>query len=188
MGTWGKNGNEAANPAHSPSEVQAACSQVFSPVLPHKAPQFRAVCHFCSNHKAISCIFFLFLSKKLHCLSIFLQNKVQIPLPCIQSPFRFEFDLPLQVYFPLFSFMSSLLEPNRSTHCWKAGTFQAATFGNATSIPPNLFHVAKSFPSPGTGSSSKPPTTSGYIKNLYPSEILYQLSNILNSLLEARHK
>lgn len=49
--------------------------------------------------------------------SHFPQNKIQIPLPGIQSVFQFKFNLPLQLYFPkVFSFMNSLLGPNRSTH------------------------------------------------------------------------
>lgn len=58
-------------------------------------------------------------------------------------------------------------------------------FGNGASIPPNLFHLVKSFPSSGTSSSSSSLTTSECIKNLY----LYtnQLSNILNHSFGTHH-
>lgn len=74
----------------SPSEVKTELLTVFSSVFHHKAAQFRAVCCICSNYKAISCIFYLFLFKNLHYLPICYRIKVQIPLLGIQSPFQFE--------------------------------------------------------------------------------------------------
>ena len=129
-----------SNPTYIPiSSEHRTCSH-FHHCLHQKVPQFTAVCC-CSNYKAVSCIFYLFLSNKFHYLYSFVWNS---------NTFWFEFNLPFQLYFPLF-FISPLLDPNKSTHLKRHTHSSPATFGNAI-IPPTLVLLAESFLFPRTNS------------------------------------
>lgn len=133
----------------SPSRMKTDLLTLFTTVFHRKAAHFRDVHCFTSNYKAISCIFYLFLSKNLHYLSI--RYRIKSQFLCLMFKDLSNLNSPCLSHFIFHFPPSGVLRrakqiPSLVKRLAHSGL---AAFGNTTGVPPNL-HLAKSFLSPGT--------------------------------------
>lgn len=135
----------------SPSRMKTdLLTLLFTTVFHRKAAHFRDVHCFTSNYKAISCIFYLFLSKNLHYLSICYRIKSQylcLMFNAFSNLNSTYLSLFIFHYPPSWVLVKAKQIPSLVKRLAHSGL---AAFGNTTGVPPNLLHLAKSYLSPGT--------------------------------------